>query len=131
MFAFQLVAGRAARGGQGALGPGAAEAAEAAAAPDGAHQASRGSAADPDARRRLRRQGPGACAEPLEDFFEQEERLAWLREKVREAGGDPKTVDAEVQQLLAEKAQREADALSLVLPGRGHGHGPAHGARRR
>ena len=55
--------------------------------------------------------------EPLKDFFEQEERLAWLREKVQEAGGDPKTVDAEVQQLLAEKAQREADALSLVLPG--------------
>jgi hypothetical protein len=55
--------------------------------------------------------------EPLKDFFEKEEKLAWLREKVREAGGDPKTVDAEVQPLLAEKAQREADALSLVLPG--------------
>ena len=55
--------------------------------------------------------------EPLKDFFEKEEKLAWLREKVQEAGGDPKTVDAEVQQLLAEKAQREADALSLVLPG--------------
>ena len=36
----------------------------------------------------------GALGVPLEDFFEQEERLAWLREKVREAGGDPKTVDA-------------------------------------
>ena len=55
--------------------------------------------------------------EPLKDFFEKEERLAWLREKVQKAGGDPTTVDAEVQQLLAEKAQREADALSLVLPG--------------
>jgi hypothetical protein len=55
--------------------------------------------------------------EPLKDFFEKEEKLAWLREKVQEAGGDPKTVDAEVRQLLAEKAQREADALSLVLPG--------------
>ena len=55
--------------------------------------------------------------EPLKDFFEKDEKLAWLREKVQEAGGDPKTVDAEVQQLLAEKAQREADALSLVLPG--------------
>jgi hypothetical protein len=55
--------------------------------------------------------------EPLKDFFDKEEKLAWLREKVQEAGGDPKTVDAEVQQLLAEKAQTEADALSLVLPG--------------
>ena len=55
--------------------------------------------------------------EPLKDFFEKGEKLAWLREKVQEAGGDPKTVDAEVQQLLEEKAQREADALSLVLPG--------------
>jgi len=55
--------------------------------------------------------------EPLKDFFEKEEKLAWLREKVQEAGGDPKTVDAEVRQLLEEKAQREADALSLVLPG--------------
>jgi hypothetical protein len=55
--------------------------------------------------------------EPLKEFFDKEEKLAWLREKVQEAGGDPKTVDAEVQQLLAEKAQREADALSLVLPG--------------
>jgi hypothetical protein len=55
--------------------------------------------------------------EPLKDFFDKEEKLAWLREKVQEAGGDPKTVDAEVQRLLAEKAQREADALSLVLPG--------------
>jgi hypothetical protein len=55
--------------------------------------------------------------EPLKDFFEKEEKLAWLRKKVQEAGGDPKTVDAEVRQLLEEKAQREADALSLVLPG--------------
>ena len=31
--------------------------------------------------------------EPLE-FFEKEEKLAWLRSKVQEAGGGPKTVDA-------------------------------------
>ena len=35
----------------------------------------------------------------------------------KEAGGDPKTVDAQREVLLAEKAQREADAQSLVLPG--------------
>ena len=33
------------------------------------------------------------------------------------AGGDPKTVDAQVEALVAEKAQCEADAQSLMLPG--------------
>ena len=54
--------------------------------------------------------------DPLE-FFEKDEKLVWLRSKVQEAGGDPKTVDAQREVLLAEKAQREADAQSLVLPG--------------
>ena len=54
--------------------------------------------------------------DPLE-FFEKDEKLVWLRSKVQEAGGDPTTVDAQREVLLAEKAQREADAQSLVLPG--------------
>ena len=54
--------------------------------------------------------------DPLE-FFENEEKLAWLRSKVQEARGDPKTVDAQVEALVAERAQCEADAQSLVLPG--------------
>jgi len=54
--------------------------------------------------------------DPLE-FFGKEEKLQWLRAQVQAAGGDPGTVDAEVKVLLAEKAQREADARSLVLPG--------------
>jgi len=54
--------------------------------------------------------------DPLE-FFENDEKLVWLRGKVQEAGGDPKTVDVQREVLLAEKAQREADAQSLVLPG--------------
>ena len=40
---------------------------------------------------------------------------AWY--KVQAAGGDPKTVDAQVEALVAEKAQCEADAQSLMLPG--------------
>ena len=61
--------------------------------------------------------------DPLE-FFEKDEKLVWLRSKVQEAGGDPKTVDAQREVLLAEKAQREADAQSLVLPGlKGGGDG--------
>ena len=36
---------------------------------------------------------------------------------LQESGGDPKTVDAQVEALVAEKAQCEADAQSLVLPG--------------
>jgi hypothetical protein len=60
--------------------------------------------------------------DPLE-FFEKDEKLVWLRSKVQEAGGDPKTVDAQREVLLAEKAQREADAQSLVLPGlKGNGN---------
>ena len=54
--------------------------------------------------------------EPLEEFFGREEKLAWLRAQVQTAGGDPTTVDEVLQGLLAEKAQREADAQSLVLP---------------
>ena len=53
--------------------------------------------------------------DPLE-FFEKDEKLVWLRSKVQEAGGDPKTVDAQREVLLAEKAQREADAQSLGTP---------------
>jgi len=55
--------------------------------------------------------------EPLEEFFVKEEKLAWLRAQVQTAGGDPATVDEVLKKLLAEKAQREADAQSLVLPG--------------
>jgi hypothetical protein len=55
--------------------------------------------------------------DPLEEFFEKEEKLAWLRTQVQTAGGDPVTVDLTLTELLAEKAQREVDAQSLVLPG--------------
>jgi hypothetical protein len=54
---------------------------------------------------------------PLEEFFGKEEKLAWLRRKVEAAGGDPATVDAELAEILKEKAQSEADAQSIVLPG--------------
>ena len=49
--------------------------------------------------------------------FENDEKLRWLRAKVVKAGGDPKTVDAEVQALETEKQQQEEDAQSLALPG--------------
>lgn len=55
--------------------------------------------------------------DPLEDFFGDEQKLAWLRKKVQDAGGDPSTVDAEVARLQAEKAQKEADTQSLIVPG--------------
>lgn len=55
--------------------------------------------------------------DPLEEFFDDEQKLAWLRKKVQDAGGDPSTVDVEVARLRAEKAQREADIQSLILPG--------------
>jgi len=55
--------------------------------------------------------------QPLEEFFNKEEKLEWLRRKVAEAGGDAATVDVELAQMLEEKAQAEADAQSLVLPG--------------
>jgi hypothetical protein len=55
--------------------------------------------------------------DPLEEFFQKDDKLAWLRTEVRAAGGDPETVDAALTELLAEKARREADAQSLVLPG--------------
>ena len=55
--------------------------------------------------------------DPLEEFFEKKEKLAWLRTQVQTAGGDPATVDNTLAELLAEKAQREADVRSLVLPG--------------
>ncbi|NBT36443.1 MAG: hypothetical protein EBT03_13070, partial [Betaproteobacteria bacterium] len=55
--------------------------------------------------------------DPLEEFFQKDDKLAWLRTEVRAAGGDPETVDAALTELLAEKAWREADAQSLVLPG--------------
>jgi len=54
---------------------------------------------------------------PLDDFFGNEEKLAWLRAQVQTAGGSPATVDVALSELLSEKAQREADAQSLVLPG--------------
>ena len=54
---------------------------------------------------------------PLEEFFAKEAKLAWLRQKVEAAGGDAATVDAELSELLKEKAQREADIQSLMLPG--------------
>ena len=49
--------------------------------------------------------------------FEDDKKLLWLRAKVTEAGGDPRTVDTEVQALRSEKRKREDDALSLELPG--------------
>ena len=55
--------------------------------------------------------------DPLEEFFQKEDKLTWLRTEVRTAGGDPETVDAARTELLAEKARREADAQSLLLPG--------------
>jgi len=55
--------------------------------------------------------------QPLEEFFGKEEKLEWLRRKVAEAGGDAATVDVQLAEMLEEKAQAEADAQSLVLPG--------------
>lgn len=55
--------------------------------------------------------------DPLEEFFGDEQKLTWLRKKVQDAGGDPSTVDVEVARLRAEKAQKEADIQSLILPG--------------
>ena len=55
------------------------------------------------------------------DFFLQPERLTWLREEIASAGGDASTVDAELTSLLDEKAEQEADARSLMLPGLGQG----------
>lgn len=55
--------------------------------------------------------------DPLKDFFEKEGKLAWLRAQIQNAGGDPATADAVLADLHAERAQREADAQSLVLPG--------------
>lgn len=54
--------------------------------------------------------------EPLEEFFGREEKLVWLRTQVQTAGGDTATVDEVLKDLLAEKAQREADTQSLMLP---------------
>lgn len=55
--------------------------------------------------------------DPLKDFFEKEGKLAWLRSQIQNAGGDPASADAAFADLQAERAQREADAQSLVLPG--------------
>ena len=57
-----------------------------------------------------------ALRNPLEEFFEKEEKLTWLRAQVQTAGGYPATVDVALKELLEEKAQRVADAQSLVLP---------------
>jgi hypothetical protein len=49
--------------------------------------------------------------------FGNDAKLQWLRAKVLEAGGDPATVDAEVEALRSEKWRRDEDAQSLALPG--------------
>ncbi len=76
------------------------------------------------ARQKTPQLAPGDAAKPLRlvlkdplEFFGNEEKLVWLRSKVHGAGGDSSTVDAELANLMAEKAQKEADSQSLVLPG--------------
>jgi hypothetical protein len=80
--------------------------------PPGARQATPQLAAN-DAAKALRL----VLKRPLEEFFEKEEKLVWLRGQIAAAGGDPATVDAELSELLAERAQQEADLQSLALPG--------------
>ena len=49
--------------------------------------------------------------------FGDEEKLAWLRARVAKAGGDTRTVDAELLALDGERRRRREDAQSLALPG--------------
>ena len=80
--------------------------------PPGARQATPQLAAN-DAAKALRL----VLKRPLEEFFAKEAKLGWLRGQIAAAGGDPATADAELAELLAERAQQEADIQSLMLPG--------------